>query len=446
MFFNSSYESDFDSLMYYLKSKYGDEMFDLDGIGKQLDLNIFSKNFFTNKTTTADVSVDSNSNVDTNDVISYIHELPKAFMRMNSYYCLWKKLKALYGVQEAHRIIESQVTGSIYINDFSDIGRPYCFNYSTYDVATSGLPMVNKIKSIPPKYLNSFKSQIEQFVVIASNSTLGATGLADLFVVMSYYIDKIFRNNLQDAHIKYASEEDVWKMVKEEIVSLIYTLNQPMRGCQSPFTNISLFDKYFLESLLPNYPFYEGNEIFYPTVETVNKLQDIYLEVMNEELKRTPVTFPVTTVCLSVNDDHDIQDIPFLEKCAEANKEFGFINFYHGKTSVLSSCCRLRSDTENPYFNTFGAGSSKIGSLGVVTINLARIGYKVRAMKLKTQEEMDKAYFTELEDVVRICGKINNAKRHILKKRIELGAMPLYDYGFMDLNKQYSTAGFNGKQ
>ena len=97
---------------------------------------------------------------------------------------------------------------------------------------------------------------------------------------------------------------------------------------------------------------------------------------MNETLRVTPCTFPVTTACLSVDGEREILDKDFLKLVCEENKEFGFINFFAGETSVLSSCCRLRSDTKKEYFNQFGAGGTKIGSLGVVIINIARIAIK----------------------------------------------------------------------
>jgi ribonucleoside-triphosphate reductase len=120
---------------------------------------------------------------------------------------------------------------------------------------------------------------------------------------------------------------------------------------------------------------------------------------------------------------------------AEKNKQFGFINIYCGKTSTLSSCCRLRSDTNNEYFNAFGAGSSKIGSLGVVTTNLPRL-----AIRSKTKEK----FMENLKELVTNVARINNAKRHIIRKRIEVGASPLYSLGFMSLSKQYSTFGITG--
>lgn len=428
-----SYEKEFDMLINRLREKYPKELFDIDGIGEQLDINHFSKKFFSSKVT-ADASIDANANVDDMSVIVYNIEMPKPIFRLNSYYMLWKELKRLYGLDFANEVVEMQLTGDIYIHDFHGFGaaQPYCFNYSTYDILIKGLPMVKKIKSYPPKYLYAFKSQLEQFTVIASNSTLGATGLADMLIVMSYFVKNILKTK-SDAHFKFETEEDCWRYVKENLVSFIYTINQPMRANQSPFTNISVYDRYFLEKLVEDYIFPDGSS---PDIEIVQKLQELYLDVMNEEMKRTPITFPVTTACFSIDENNNIKDIEFARMIAKKNKEYGFINFYVGKSSTLSSCCRLRSDTDNEYFNSFGSGSTKIGSMNVVSINFPRLVIKSGGD--------EKKYFELLEYYLNVCAKINNAKRQIIKKRIENGNHPLYYYGFMELEKQYSTVGVNG--
>lgn len=286
MYFKTTYASEFDDLYMHLKAKYPDKLFDMDGIGKQMDMSEFSKNFFASNVQ-ADASIDANANCDDVSVIAYNTELPKPFFRLNSYYILWKELKRLYGQSIANEIIEMQLTGDIYIHDFHGIaaGMPYCFNYSTYDIMTKGLPMVKKIKSLPPKHLYAFKSQLEQFTVIASNSTLGATGLADLLVVMSYYVSNILKTK-KDAHFTLASEEDCWTYIKENIVSFIYTINQPMRANQSPFTNISVYDDYFLDKLCEDYLFPDGST---PNKDIVKRLQNIYLDIINDELSRTPL-------------------------------------------------------------------------------------------------------------------------------------------------------------
>ena len=167
MYFRISWDTDFDTLMMHLWSKYGKELFTLDGIGEQMDLNKFSKNFFNSNGPSADVSVDANANVVAKTGIEYNFELPKPLKRYNSYFLLWKELKKAYGLETANEIIESQLTGDIYINDFTDIASPYCFNYSTNDIAFNGLDSISKrIRVFPPKSLDTFLRQVEQFVVV----------------------------------------------------------------------------------------------------------------------------------------------------------------------------------------------------------------------------------------------------------------------------------------
>ena len=432
MYLKISYDQAFDDLIMYLRAKYPEKLFDLDGIGKQLDLSKFSQDFFSAKTT-ADVSVDANSNVSDMSVVAYNTELPKPFFKLNSYYILWKEMKKLFGHPTANSIIEKQIVGDLYINDVTGVaaGLPYCFNYSTYDIMLLGLPLAD-IKSVAPKHLYAFKSQVEQFVVIASNSTLGATGLADLLIVMSYYVANILKNK-QDSHFTLADETACWNYVKECLVSFIYTVNQRMRASQSPFTNISVYDEEFLASLCPTYVFPDGST---PDVVIVKQLQELYLDVMNEEMERTPITFPITTACFAVDENGGIGDEVFIQTIAKKNLKFGFINIYTGKSSTLSSCCRLRSETDNEYFNSFGSGSSKIGSLGVVTINLPKLAFRHIG-----NEDL---FFSELTQSISDCARVNHTKRSIVKKRIDNGNLPLYSLGFMALSKQYSTTGING--
>jgi len=112
------------------------------------------------------------------------------------------------------------------------------------------------------------------------------------------------------------------------------------------------------------------------------------------------------------------------------------MNFYTGSTSTLSSCCRLRSDKTSEYFNSFGSGSTKIGSLGVVTLPLRRYAEEAKGDKLIFEDLL-------IAGARKAC-LVNQAKRSILQKRIDQGNMPLYSHGFMALKTQYSTIGITG--
>lgn len=402
------------------------ELADLDGIGKQVDMAEFSKNFFRKKAAVADVSVDSNANVEDSSMVTYEVEAPKPLFRINSYYMLWKTMKKLYGEGFARQAVLGQFTKDFYINDFHKFHtNPYCFNFSCLDVVFNGLPFVTKIKSRRPRHLSSFVGQTIQFVTYASNNVAGAVGLADFLICMSYYVDATVTR----------------KDIEQELQTFIYSVNQPFRGGhQSPFTNISLFDKHFLTKMCAEYTFPDGSK---PDVDRVQYVQRIYMDVMNKTLEDTPCTFPVTTACFSVDENRNIIDTEFLREVSDANLKFGWINFYAGQTSTLSSCCRLRSEANHEYFNSFGAGGTKIGSMGVVTLNLPRIAQRVIS-EVDSVERQRQSFMEEVSRLTRLAAYINEAKRYLINKRKENGHLPLYTLGFMDINKQYSTCGLNG--
>lgn len=450
-----SYDKEFCQIWNNLKQSLPEELFRLEGVhDDQLDINKTSRAFFKNSNgVIADHSIDANANVTGKDVITFNYEVPKALMKLNSLHNLWKTMKETE--QDDYHLpnvmLSSELAGSIYINDSWDIGRPYCFNFSTYDIALEGLKMGSRLNIVQPKSLFTFLRQLEQFVVYAGNSNLGATGLADMLIVASWYVDRILKSSIEeqlpykDHHTTVGtSETNVWTYVKEALTSFIYTVNWEFRGNQSPFTNVSIYDDPFLEQLVPHYVI-NGMA---PRMDTVRKVQSVFLEAYNSVLKCNPITFPVVTACLSLkqgSDKRELADTEFAKKICQANLKFGFINFYIGETSTLSSCCRLRSDASNlGYANTFGAGSTKIGSLGVVTVNLPQIA---QLAVWRFPEGDDRALTQFLDDLkafVRLAGAVNNAKRVFIKDRIHRGSLPLYTLGFMDLKRQYSTCGFTG--
>lgn len=440
MYVKLNYCQEFVDLIFYLKSKYGEAVFELEGIGSSnLDLPTFAKRFFNtseNNKSVSDKSIDSNANISDNpSVINYSVECTKPYMKLNSMYKLWKESKKIYNHAIANDLIESAITGDLYINDSVNMLMPYCYNYSTLDLATKGLPLVNKIISKPPKHLFSFLGQIENFIVIASNNSVGATGISDILITTAIYMDRILKTK-KDSSFSFATEQDCWNYLKENIISFIFIVNQNFRSNQSPFTNVSVYDDEFLKEMLDTYKLILDDELYEATLENVKKVQEIYLDAFNEILESTPCTFPVTTSCSAVDENYVVTDTAFLKMIAEKNLKFGFINVYSGASSTLSSCCRLRSDKNNEYFNSIGGTSSKIGSLGVCTINLPRLAFKFK--------DNEKDFFENLKEMVIKAQRINNAKRRILKKRVDNGNLPLYTYDFMSLDTQYSTVGLNG--
>ena len=441
---SQSYKKDFKDLMLGLEKKYGADLIEENGIGSQLDISKSSKKFFK-VFTTADVSVDANANVTDKSVISHKIETAKPFHLINSYYRLWKEIKKIETKEKADWIVESQIKGRMYINDFVGFSSAmaYCFNYSTYDTATMGIPSVfdGRGGSEPPKNLMSFLGQIELFSLIAGNSTLGATGLADLLIVIAIYMDKMLQNK-EDAHVPMVDDKACWQYMESMLTGFIYRLNQPYRGSQSLFSNVSVYDSNFIDGMLEGdaYSIIIDDVKYSAKKEIVQKVQEIYLDIMNREMARKPITFPVTTACFSIDENNEIQDDDFLKFISEKNLKFGFINIYAGKSSTLSSCCRLRSERDNgEYFNSFGSGSTKIGSLGVATGNLPQL-----ATICKGAENPSDEFLHRIKDLVLDCQLVNQAKRNIIKRTIKAGSQPLYSLGYMELKRQYSTFGVIG--
>ena len=444
---HQSFDPAFTALIEKLRKKYPAELFALSGISpEQLDINHMARDFFRSAnrkgSATADHSIDPNANVSGRDVITFNYEVPKAYMKLNSLYNLWRTLRDGVDEETADFAIECEVEGLLYINDSWDIGRPYCFNYSMYDIALEGLKMGGRLNIVPARSLATFLRQVEQFTVYAANSTLGATGLADLLIVASRYIDDILTTGY-DNHVKIGKEDRVWTYVAEQLASLIYTLNWEFRGNQSPFTNVSVYDDNFLAQLVPAYVI-NGTA---PRIETVKKVQDTFITCFNQVLERDPATFPVVTACFSLAEDgKELADPAFVKRIAEHNLKFGFINIYVGETSTLSSCCRLRSNINDlGYANSFGAGSTKIGSLGVCTLNLPALAREASA---ETTGKDNEAAVREMLEMVgamtQMVGSINHAKRCFIADRIERGSLPLYKLGYMELKRQFSTCGFTG--
>ena len=440
---SQSYQKDFKEFMLHMLDQYGIEIFNLNGIGEQLDINQAIKKM-ANANSVANGSIDSNANAGVTTAVTIMHEVTKPHALIQSYYRIWKWLKKNRSIEVANEFVEAQISGKFYVNDMHYISypSPYCYNHSCLTIATQGLVGIDdKNDTVPPKYLRSYFDTIEAYLLIAGSSTAGATGISNLLVVASVYLNKMLKNGYTDSHVKLNSEEDCWQYFKEELTSFIYKLNQPARGNQSLFTNISIYDSKFLETIIPETMLFIDGEMYTTDIDTVKRVQEIFLDIMNEEQRRVVHTFPVVSACFASKYDETtgkniIQDEEFLEFICKKNEKSGFINMYSGDTATLSSCCRLRSDKNNAFFNSFGGASDSIGSMGVVCINLPQLAYKFKdnyeGLKL------------ELKHLVELAQEVNYAKRLLLKKAIKSGHLPLYSNGYMDLTKQFSTTGFVG--
>ena len=112
-----------------------------------------------------------------------------------------------------------------------------------------------------------------------------------------------------------------------DLIALVYFLNQPNRIIQSLFSNVSIFDSNFIDSLIEHYQILDNDTIYRAKKENVIKIQDMFLTIMNETMSRRITTFPVLTACISLDDDRNVLDEEFLAKMVEFNKQYCMINF-----------------------------------------------------------------------------------------------------------------------
>jgi len=428
MLIRQSFDDRFVVKLNELKEKYGLEMFELDGIGpSKLDINNFAKKFFKTNVV-ADVSVDGNANVEDNSILSLEYEFSKALQKLNGYYIIWKKAteNPKYGIKRANKLIELCINGTLKFHDLQFALKPYCYAFSLAPLIEKGMPFIKKVKIGPPRHFKSFINLVIQLTAYASNQMAGATAFPDLFIYMDWYARKDFGEN-------YLDNEENKRIIEQELQSLIYSWNFPFRGSQSSFTNVNMYDKFFLKDLFEGFIYPDMTN---PNLESVAKLQEFYMKWIVEESKKQVFTFPVNTVTLYKDDTNEIPDKNFLNTISELNCYNGIFNIYTGPLGSLASCCRLRNNTNQvkEYYNSFGVGVS-IGSHRVVTINLPHLAH---------ESEDNNDFMKNLDYTTRAAQDILDIHRDIIVDNINRGKLPLYTHGFMHLERQFSTIGFIG--
>lgn len=431
MLVKHSYDSRFVSLLERLRTQYGEDMFKNSGISQdQLDINSFSKKFFGNDNNTADVSIDANANVNDKSVTGWMTEYSKPIMKLNAYYQLWETCVKKHGIKRANKIIESEIIGSIRIHDLWLWNKPYCWAASLSLLVEQGMPFHPHPKTGAIKHFDSFINVSLQYVCYMSNQIAGAVALPDFFPYAEYFIRKDYGEN-------WKTDELAVGKIKQLFQNWIYSVNFSWRSNQSPFTNLSIMDTKWLHALFDNH--YNPDQSL-PNFDNLMNVQKLFVECVIENRKNNPFTFPVLTACMLYDDvNKNFPDDEFADWVAEINAETGIFNIFNDSNiNALSSCCRLRSNITvngDDYTNSFGVGGLSIGSHRVVALNLPQIAFETESW-----DEFCKV----LEYRIIMCQDILDIHRETLTKLIDNNFLPLYEYGFMDLDKQYSTIGFMG--
>lgn len=435
---------DFERFLEDLKKKYGEDFEYINGIHpSQLDFSEFIDKF-VDKDTVADASVDPNANANHKDIRSFMTEKGKSEDKLFGLNKIFLTIKKQWGLRTAKEWLEQEFNKGFYLNDSTSASYfPYCWANDLTRLATEGLFFLNNYNNQPPKHLTTYFDDVIEFVSFLSNRQSGAVGLPNVLIWAWYF----WKKDVEDGY--YMKDPDYY--ARQQFQKFIYRLNQPfLRIDQSAFTNVSIFDRPYLESLFGGIEFPDGTYAI-DHIEDLINFQKVFMEEVSEIREVNMFTYPVLTYSLLKRDDLTEKKIKemiqtrnwdiFVDKdfaywCSTHNITWSDSNFFcSSDVSTLSNCCRLLSDTKklDAFINSIGGTALSVGSCRVSTINLARIAY---------ESKLDKEqYLKILRERVLLDCKALFSMRHIIKRNIEKGLLPNYQDGAVELDKQFCTIG-----
>lgn len=327
-------------------------------------------------------------------------------------------------VSVAHR------SGQLHIHDL-DVLAGYCAGWSLRTLLNEGFNGINgKVEAGPPKYMSSAIGQIVNFLGTLQNEWAGAQAFSSFDTYMAPYV--------RNENLSYDE-------VLQNMQTLIFNLNVPSRwGSQTPFTNLT-FDWTCPEDLKNEHPMIGRRPLSF-TYGDLHKEMDMinraYIEVMTKgDVKGRIFTFPIPTYNITEDFPWDSENADLL---FEMSAKYGlpyFQNFLNSELSpnmVRSMCCRLQLDLREllKRGNGLFGSAEQTGSIGVVTINCARIGYLSKGDK-----ELLMCRFDELLDLAQESLEI---KRDVIQKLIDKNLYPFTKRYLGTLRNHFSTIGVNG--
>lgn len=334
------------------------------------------------------------------------------------------------------KIADAHRKNYIYIHDLGLGLQNYCMGHDLQQIVEEGFNGVpGKVSASPPKHLRTAVNQLVNYLFTLQSEHSGAQAL----------------NNFDTLLAPFVVEENLgYKEIKQCMQELIYSMNVPNRtGFQCPFTNVT-FDLKCPEHLKTQRPKINNKFVDFTygdCNEEIGMIAKAFFEIMMEgDDDGKPFTFPIPTINLHKDFvwDDDIAMVIF-----EATAKYGIPNFQNFVNSDLdpsatySMCCRLSLRKDELVKNSggiFGTGI-KTGSIGVVTLNLPRIGYVLK--NNDNDATMDKIK-EEIEKYMEIAKDCLETKRKIINNNLEIGLFPYTDRYIKTFNNHFSTIGLVG--
>ena len=381
---------------------------------------------------------DANANVEHKNIATLIGELPKqGFIRLNRR-LLVDRIKKMYGKDLADEYIDLLNHHFIYKNDETNLAN-YCASITMYPWLIGGTNSIGG-NSTAPTNLKSFCGGFINMVFMVSSMLAGACATPEFLMYMNYFIQKEYGKDYweraDDVVDLSLRKRTIDKVITDYFEQIVYSLNQPTgaRNYQAVFWNISYYDRPYFESLFGNFYFPDGSQ---PDWESLSWLQKRFMTWFNQERLKTVLTFPVETMAL-LAENGDCKDKEWGDFAAKMYSEgHSFFTYMSDNADSLSSCCRLRNEIQDNGFSyTLGAGGVSTGSKSVLTINLNR------CIQFAVNNNID--YKEYLTHIIELCHKVQLAYNENLKELLRNHMLPLFDAGYINIDRQYLTIGING--
>lgn len=377
----------------------------------------FIENYLLSSNAASGALFDSNANVSNKNIATMEAELNKDINIQVNRKLISNKIKDLFGDNLAVEYIRQLNDHEIYVHDETSL-KPYCVSVSMYPLLLDGLTKLGG-ESKAPKHLASFCGSFVNFLFSVSSQFAGAVATVEFLLYFDYFARKDFGDD-------YIIEHQ--QVIESELQHVVYAINQPAaaRGYQSVFWNISLYDSSYFESMFGTFVFPDGSK---PNYSSLDNLQQFFMQWFNKERSKAILTFPVITVAM-LTKNKKVDDDSFANFCSkELSEGNSFFIYQSDNADSLASCCRLRNEISDHTFSySLGAGGVSTGSINVITINMNRLVQKG----------------ISLENVIDKVHKYQVAFRSIVQDYKDAGMLPVYDAGFISLDKQFLTIGING--
>lgn len=325
---------------------------------------------------------DANANVASKNVANLEGEVYKVTNRIIQRQRMKDKLNKLYPGQELGRqYIKDLENHIIYTHDEAStpVLKPYCKAVTLYPLMLKGVGNIDGVTPSAPNDIQSFSGQVTNAVFLFSSQCKGAVALGDYFIALNYYVIQEFGPVWYDkvdevvTNSHFLHQYTVGHYIRKGMKQFIYGVNQPAgnRSYNSPFSNVSFYDKVYFKSLFGEFYYPDGTQ---PEWNAIDKLQRIFMQLLREIRLIKPLTFPVTTMAL-VHNGKEYLDHKYKELCAEEWAKGGsFFCYTSDNPTSLASCCRVLNEmSDNTFSSTTGMTGVMTGSCNVITLNINRI-------------------------------------------------------------------------